>query len=353
MLVSEPSHLILTVDYELFGNGSGCPLKCVVAPTERILSIAERFSAPVTLFVEALEYMAMEREPATCAQAEAVKEHVQSALKRGHDVQLHLHPQWVNASYSDEGRWVVDVRRWRLGDLEAGEIQRLLASSKAWLETLARAIRSDYVCNAFRAGAWCIQPSRAVLEALKVLGFRLDSTVAPGLRNAALGDWYDFRGTPPSPFWRVTQDVCVQSETGIWEVPIAVSRLSSIHHATVVVRKNLGATSGFAPGCSGSYAGPNSSWHSLVGRVSRFASLGRVMLDISTFSASSLIAAVKGWRSRFAHAHQPIPIVAIGHCKNFTARAAAELEEFLGWAITQEDLVLSTYDDWLKEVDKL
>ena len=56
---NQPDHLILTVDYEIFGNASGSPLKCVVEPAERILSIAKHFAAPVTLFVEALEIMEM------------------------------------------------------------------------------------------------------------------------------------------------------------------------------------------------------------------------------------------------------------------------------------------------------
>ncbi len=56
------AHLILTVDYEVFGNGQGCLKHCVVEPASRLLRVADQFDAPVTLFAEAAELMAMERE---------------------------------------------------------------------------------------------------------------------------------------------------------------------------------------------------------------------------------------------------------------------------------------------------
>ena len=56
-----PDHLILTADYEVFGDGSGDVSACVVEPTEAMLSVAARHGAPVTLFVESLEFDAMRR----------------------------------------------------------------------------------------------------------------------------------------------------------------------------------------------------------------------------------------------------------------------------------------------------
>ena len=50
-------HVILTVDYEVFGNGEGCLTHCVVEPASRLLQVAEKFNAPVTLFAEAAELM--------------------------------------------------------------------------------------------------------------------------------------------------------------------------------------------------------------------------------------------------------------------------------------------------------
>ena len=39
------NHLILTVDYELFGNGSGDIVNCVIKPTAMMLDIADRYNA--------------------------------------------------------------------------------------------------------------------------------------------------------------------------------------------------------------------------------------------------------------------------------------------------------------------
>ena len=59
-------HLIFTLDYELFGNGSGCIDKCLIDPTAKCQSLLEQAGAPLTVFVETLElanFAALEREP--------------------------------------------------------------------------------------------------------------------------------------------------------------------------------------------------------------------------------------------------------------------------------------------------
>ena len=42
--------ILLTLDYELYGDGTGDVLRDVVKPTERILSICERFGCRITIF---------------------------------------------------------------------------------------------------------------------------------------------------------------------------------------------------------------------------------------------------------------------------------------------------------------
>ena len=49
--------LVLTVDYEIFGNGTGDVRQHVTEPTERMCRIAEKFGMPVTVFFEMEEYL--------------------------------------------------------------------------------------------------------------------------------------------------------------------------------------------------------------------------------------------------------------------------------------------------------
>ncbi|RLJ22075.1 hypothetical protein DJ030_02570 [bacterium endosymbiont of Escarpia laminata] len=341
--MNQPAQLILTVDYEVFGDGSGQPRPCVLESTERILAIAESRGVPLTLFVEALEFAAMEREPACQAQSDAVRLQLTEALARGHDLQLHLHPQWWDAKLDPAGNWQLDLSRWRIGDLPFHEVAGLLEQGKVWLEGLGRQQRPDYRCIAFRAGGWCIQPSALVLAALSDQGFLIDSTVAPGLRNATAGEWSDFRDAPDLPFWNVDQNLTVPVSHGVWEFPILTGRVARLDHLKAL-RK-----AGLAEGCQGSYRGPRGAAARLYGRLSRLRQLGAVMLDFSTLPAPQLIEITRQWCERFAGEPASLPLAAIGHSKNFTATSERALTEYLDW-VNGQGIVGTTYPDALESI---
>ena len=118
--------VILTDDYEIFGNGSGDIDNCLIKPTEKLLKLCTRYEVPVTLFVDVAEYWAfLEEENKGTLQegykpASKIREQLIEAIKSGHDVQLHLHPQWLNYKYDRQNGWQVDLNLWRLPSLPYG-----------------------------------------------------------------------------------------------------------------------------------------------------------------------------------------------------------------------------------------
>ena len=54
--------IILTLDYELYGNGQGDIFRQIVEPTDRILKIAKRHNAHLTIFLEVVEYWRLKEE---------------------------------------------------------------------------------------------------------------------------------------------------------------------------------------------------------------------------------------------------------------------------------------------------
>ncbi|HID44782.1 MAG TPA: hypothetical protein EYP34_03370, partial [Chromatiaceae bacterium] len=96
------------MDYELFGDGSGCLNACVLKPAERMMRIAERLNAPITFFAEVLEFTALSAHD----HDSRAPDQLRNSLLRGHDVQLHLHPQWHNATRNPKGDWQLDMKRW-------------------------------------------------------------------------------------------------------------------------------------------------------------------------------------------------------------------------------------------------
>lgn len=347
--------LILTVDYELFGNGSGSVSGCVLDPTRRILEIAESHGAPVTLFVEALEFDVMRNADAKVPRRAwaAVRDQLRSAVSRGHDVQFHLHPQWAGAQFED-GAWRLNPSRWRLGDLTASEIEELIGRGCRLLEEVVCPVRKDYRPRAFRAGGWCIQPSRATLEALELHGLDVDSSVAPGLHLADPSRWYDFRRAPARrSWWPVRDDVTSPDRCGpILEIPIAVGSVSSLSTLTRMVRSRIASSGQFPSGCEGTYESPRGAWGQIRAGISRLVDVRRAMLDFCRLPASTLVKVSREWLRSRNQDGSDMPIVAVGHCKNFGDDAAEQLDQFLGTVARGSDVNFGTFAPWFNRVEK-
>lgn len=340
-------HLILTLDYEVFGNGSGCLCHCVVEPVDKVLALLEEYAAGLHCFVDATEFAAMSAHadhrdaPFDVRCLSRVEEQIATLGSAPHSVQLHIHPQWIGASVR-EGKWLLDYDRWRIGNLPRREIDHAITSGIRFLER--HIDRSDERnCQCFRAGGWGIQPAAEVLSSLAQHGVRMDSTVAPGTRNRAQGDWFDFRRAPDTPYWYSDTDILLHSGSGVLEVPITTARLGRVAHAKILRESR---NSGFPTGCSGSYDGPNSRLQSLAGKLGKLANMGVVMLDFSTLPAWALIEITQRYMSRFSAANGPIPIVAIGHNKNFSRWSEINLRQYLEWVAGQSELTFSSYSKW-------
>lgn len=336
-------HLILSLDYEVFGNGSGCLDACLRRPVEHCLRIVEGLGGHLDLFVDASEFLVMRRQAGRVGEdCRRIESQLVSAVENGHALQLHLHPQWSRAHREGDG-WRLAMDRWRIGDLDGPLVESLVGEGIDYLNGLGA---RDLI--AFRAGGWAVQPSSTVLRVLARAGIRIDSTVAPGCRNPAAGDWYDFSSAPDEAYWRILEDVCRKTAGGpLVEVPIVTHDVGWLSHLRAL--REHRSRPGLPEGCRGDYGGPNSRWQAWRGKAGKLMRMGRVMLDFSTVPAWLLIAITEGWMSRYRAAGGPVPIVAIAHGKNFTQWSARNLEHWLNWVRDREEVVLSSYGDWYRK----
>jgi hypothetical protein len=131
---------------------------------------------------------------------------VRETYSRGHDVQLHVHPQWSDAVYDGRG-W--DLRgAWSLFDYSATDAAAMLAAGKEYLERLLAPLAADYRCVSFRSGSWCIAPSDHLLDTLVQMGIVLDMSIAEGLVYDTPHIKLDYRAIdePFRPYYPVMQD---------------------------------------------------------------------------------------------------------------------------------------------------
>lgn len=307
--------LVLTLDYELFGTGAGDVTRHMLEPTSHLLRIADDHGVPITVMAEVAEVLAWRREPSWRWAVEAVEGQLVDAVRRGHDVQLHLHPAWFRARH-EHGRWVLDFDEYALPGLPVEQIRRYVAEGAGYLNELGRRADPLYRCTAFRAGGWLIQPSQAVVPALVKAGISIDTTVFPGGRGST-GRWsLDFRPAAGrvAP-WRVdVQDIVTQDPSGpLTEVPIHTRQVplwAMLTPRRLRCQRRLLRESGFA--------------HETAARVGRGRSLSGIRpflpqkLDFCRLSLRELVSSVDRARRSCRDSSEPVPVVAIGHSTEFT-----------------------------------
>jgi hypothetical protein len=176
-------HLALTHDWELRGDGSGDIEQIQFAPLRRLLEVYAQAGARTTILPDVMQQLAFRRcennHPNLKPLADSWDQHARAAFLQGHDVQLHLHPQWRNAEYAN-GRWHLDGD-WSILNYERDAAYAMLAEGKQYLENLLQPLDSSYRCLAFRAGALAAAPSTHLFKSLAGLGIQLDVSVAAGV----------------------------------------------------------------------------------------------------------------------------------------------------------------------------
>ncbi len=198
---------ILSFDYELFGSGKGCVFKHLIEPTKSILNVLRNSDIKATFFVEVLEIEAIvglkKKFPQNSYEhkaATALEIQLEEIVIAGHDIQLHLHPQWLNAEYID-GEWSLDFRFWRFSSLPTMKEQKIPSKSELILDAInklearVRKIKPSYKCHSFRAGGYNLGTDINSIEALVNNGIRIDSSVCHGFYENSTLSRFDYTTT--------------------------------------------------------------------------------------------------------------------------------------------------------------
>lgn len=177
-------YLALVDDWELSGDGSGDPHELQFAPMRRLVEIYNAQGIRGSFNAEVLQQLTFrqfqDEHPELKALADAWDDSISETFRQGHDVQLHIHPQWSSAEYKD-GQWKLNGD-WSILNYTKEDARALITRGKYYLEKLLQQINPNYRCVSFRSGSWCIAPSPFMLTLLAELGIDFDMSIVGGVR---------------------------------------------------------------------------------------------------------------------------------------------------------------------------
>jgi hypothetical protein len=232
--------LILTIDYELFlGEKTGTVNDCMIEPTEKLASIIEKNGSRMTVFWDILHYYRLlELEngyPELMQDRLLIEKQILDLTRRGHDIQLHIHPHWLDAKY-ENGNWIFEYKRFKLHNLlkennpnDINTIVGCVTYSKRLLEKLIREVNPGYKVMAFRAGGYLIEPFGKIMEALLINEIKIDSSVCPNSFNDDGIFSFDFRSYQNKAKYSFKSSPKDIEETGSFvEIPITTVKIPAL-----------------------------------------------------------------------------------------------------------------------------
>ena len=326
---------LISLDYELFfGTSPGSVQNCMLIPTKELVKVLDRHNSKVCLFVDAGFLVRLkdysEHFPELTEQRKEIHKQLLALSAAGHDIQLHIHPHWIDSTYDQNG-WKINTQRYRLHDFSATEIEKIVYSYKAELQQC-----SHQPIFAYRAGGWCLQPFKKIKEALLNNGIWLDSTVFSQGYSSDPTRHFNFKSMPKLPYWRFSDDPLQPNESGEFiELPISAYKTSPLFFWKLAFHKKFSSQK-FTTFGDGQAMVANKQYY--LQRLTQ-TTYGPVMLDGA--KAGQLQNALK---KHMKNQHSLSIFNIMGHPKSLTPYSLDKLEQFLK---NDQSLQCKTFQDLL------
>jgi hypothetical protein len=193
--VNPKIHLAFVDDWELSGNGSGDIRALQFQPMRKLVEIYDRYGIRGSFNAEVMQQLAFREYQDTHSELRPLADEwdtvVRETYQKGHDIQLHIHPQWSNAQYAD-GKWKLTAD-WSILNYAPEDAYQMLLAGKRYLEDLLRPVDANYRVRSFRSGSWCIAPSPHMLNLLVKLGIVFDMSIVGGVHYDTKNIQLDYR----------------------------------------------------------------------------------------------------------------------------------------------------------------
>lgn len=338
-------NLYFTLDYEIHGNGDGNPMELMVEPTYRLMTLLEKYHQRLTIMADVAEILCFKRYMAETGHddyhVDEIENQLREAIRRGHDVQLHVHSSYFKAQYKD-GAFDQCIDEYNMAALPFERIDEMVGECVTYLQNLLRPVKPDYKVWLFRAANWSMMPTENLYKALVLHGITHDTSVYKGgVQGGNVS--YDYREAYDNLFAYPASmtNINERYENGkLIEMPIYTEmrpfwdfvtpmRLFRMIRAKFHRHKKSSVKTS-----ESASADKNDNRHV---SLKSFFRLSPLKMDFNQVDSRGLKRMMRNVMAK-ANGHEPkenkVDVVLIGHSKTFVPYNEKTLEPFLKWVST-------------------
>lgn len=220
--------IIVTIDYETWQpipEGKRIDWEeDIIIPTNLLMEKCGHLGIKLCFMIDICELIWLEQND--FSNYKKIEDQIQRIVLDGHDVQLHMHPNWMPeyGAKCIKGEFSWDWNIASCNDVP-DNLDELVRRCKEKLESIVKKANPKYKCVAFRAGAYRVQPFERIYRSLVSSGIRIDSSVYANGVSSDRG--YDFRKSVSNnnPYFASCFDPQLEAddEKCICEMPLAVN----------------------------------------------------------------------------------------------------------------------------------
>lgn len=335
-------NLYFTLDYEIHGNGDGNPYELMVEPTYRLMSLLEKYGLKLTIMADVAEILCFKRYAAETGHDDYhvadIEAQLREAIKRGHDVQLHVHSSYFKAQYKN-GAFDQCIEEYNMAALPIERIDEMVAQCVTYLQTLLQPIKKDYCVWLFRAANWSMMPTENLYRVLVKHGITHDTSVFKGGVQGG-NVCYDYREAHDNLFAypaSVRNINEYDAEGKLVEMPIYTEMrpfwdfVSVIRVFRMIRAKFHKHKRSSVKTAESANADKNDNRHV---SLKSFFRLSPLKMDFNQVSSRGLKRMMKNIMRRVENnkwKEESVDVVLIGHSKTFVPYNEKTLEPFLRW----------------------
>jgi hypothetical protein len=324
----EKIKILLSFDHELpLGGVHHGYSEALFEPTSKILSLADALGVPVTLFTDVLCAIRFQEWDDKNFYRPYVLQ-ISRAVEKKHDVQLHLHPHWLDTQF-ENGRFI-PFPPFKLAafkdEKRPGDIDGIVRQGIDFLNRLCKKADREYRCIAYRAGGYNLHPeTETILRSLFKNGIRIESSINPGYYYKSALSTIDYKGMPNFSHWFLPFSGRLDqvAEDGLLEITIAGIPAGLVTNVKHVINKRIHKDRKFSTGST-----IHSGKTNLMNKLKFVFSTRMLGFDVYTLTSDDLMKILRHNVKRYGH-ERTIVLSAFSHPKNMGDYSLRLMREFI------------------------